>query len=369
MAGMIRLILASIFICLGAHAQVGIFEAQSDVGAVMHPGSADFDSSTKRYTVTGSGDNMWAAQDQFHYVWKKVTASDLTLSATIEMAAGDGDGHRKGVLMIRQTLDDDSAYVDAARHGDGLTSLQYRVRRGEVTHEVESNTSGPVKLRIEKQGDVFYLWIGGMEGDWQFSGAAAKVALQAPFYVGIGVCAHKKDALEKTVFSNVELSTRVDHPHTLYSTVETVMLSGDARSGYVAPKRIVKPGWSADGHSLTFESEGKQEETIFTPLRTAAPVGPPVEVVKSEAKPLPSDGFNNVSPFPSPDGKYLLFLSYAKDLKQLPEDGELTLRVMTLATGAIRSLATFTGGPGSLGPSPWSPDGRRIVFVSYQAMD
>jgi hypothetical protein len=55
---------------------------------------------------------MWAAQD--HYVWKRVSAREVTLSARIEIAPGEGDGHRKGVLMTRQSLDDDSAYVDAA---------------------------------------------------------------------------------------------------------------------------------------------------------------------------------------------------------------------------------------------------------------
>ena len=32
--------------------------------------------------------------------------------------------------MIRQSLDADSAYVDVALHGDGLTSLQFRDAQG-----------------------------------------------------------------------------------------------------------------------------------------------------------------------------------------------------------------------------------------------
>ena len=45
--------------------------------------------------------------------------------------------------MIRQSLDADSAYVDVALHGDGLTSLQFREAKGAATHEVQANVSAP----------------------------------------------------------------------------------------------------------------------------------------------------------------------------------------------------------------------------------
>jgi len=41
---------------LRAQGPVGIFENHSDVGTVLHPGSATFDSSKQTYTLTGSGD-------------------------------------------------------------------------------------------------------------------------------------------------------------------------------------------------------------------------------------------------------------------------------------------------------------------------
>ena len=44
--------------------------------------------------------------------------------------------------MIRQGLEADAAYVDAAVHGDGLTSLQFRDAKGGQTHEVQANVAG-----------------------------------------------------------------------------------------------------------------------------------------------------------------------------------------------------------------------------------
>ena len=106
---------------------------------------------TRTYTITGSGENMWAAKDALHFVWKKVSG-DVTITADIEHLGAGGDPHRKAVLMIRQTLDEDSAYVDAAVHGDGLTSLQFRDEKGAATHEVQANVSGPKRVRLTSAG-------------------------------------------------------------------------------------------------------------------------------------------------------------------------------------------------------------------------
>lgn len=372
---------------------IGIFASQSDVGDVLHPGSAEYDANTKTYTVSGSGDNMWASNDEFHFVWKQVSAKDLSLTADISILGDSKEGHRKAVLMIRQSLDGDSAYVDAARHGEGLTSLQFRDQKGAITREVESNVSGPTRLRIEKLGDRFYMWVGNKKGHLQFSGGSAHVEFQAPFYVGIGVCAHQKDAVEKATFTNVVLDTNITPAKAQYSTVETVLASGDARTGFVSPKHLTAPGWSPDGKKLTFEVGGHRKEAIFTPLRTAAPVGAPITAeVQSNGEYVASnqsgtmqiwhkgaDGsqpeqmtpadYNSVSPHLSPDGKYLLFLTYAKDLSALPENQEVSLRLITLANKSVKTLGTFVGGQGSLGEHPWSPDGHRVVFISYQTIE
>lgn len=392
------LALVTLLASVGAEAQdsstsLGIFENQNDVGNVLHPGSAEYDADTKTYTVTGSGENMWLASDEFHFVWKKISAQDVALTANISILGTGGNEHRKAVLMIRQSLDGDSAYVDAARHGEGLTSLQFRDEKGAVTDEVESNVSGPARLRIEKQGDRFYLWIAGENEDLQFAGGSTRVEMHAPFYVGIGVCAHDKDAIVKAAFTNVDLNTSVTHHKAAYSTVETALQSGDARTGYVSRERLTSPGWSVNGQALTFEIDGHRRETPFTPLRTAAPVGAPLTAQTeskfvysasnqsgsmqiwrkmadgSQPEQMTSDDFNNVSPSLSPDGKYLLFLSYSKDLKELPENQDVELRMMSLADKSIKTLASFVGGEGSLGTQPWSPDGRRVVFISYQSLE
>src|SRR5262249_51514522 len=137
---------------------LGSFENHRDIGEVRHPGTGTFDAAARAYTVTGSGANMWAARDAFHYAWKRVEGGDLSLAADIAFIGEGKEPHRKACLVIRQDLDADSAYVDAALHGDGLTSLQFRDSKGDLTHEVQANVSAsPKRLRLEKRGNYVRL--------------------------------------------------------------------------------------------------------------------------------------------------------------------------------------------------------------------
>ena len=70
-----------------AQRTLGIFTDGVDIGApsTIGAGSAVYDADKKTYALAGGGENMWAAADHFHYVWKKVSG-DVSLDATIEFA-------------------------------------------------------------------------------------------------------------------------------------------------------------------------------------------------------------------------------------------------------------------------------------------
>jgi hypothetical protein len=183
---------------------LGLFEGHGDVGTVLHAGSVEYDAGKRSYTITGSGENVWFANDAFQFVWKKVSG-DVTLTADISFIGKGVNEHRKAVLMIRQSLDADCPYADVAVHGSGLTSLQFREEKGTATHEVQANVSAPRRVRIEKHGAYFIMSLAGEGGKLQPAGGPTRIELKEPFYVGIGVCSHDKDVVEKAVFSNVEL--------------------------------------------------------------------------------------------------------------------------------------------------------------------
>ena len=102
---------------------------------------------------------MWETVDAFHYVWQKISG-DVTITADVRFIGKGAEGHRKAAVMIRQSLDAGSAYADVALHGDGLTSLQYRPVAGTETQEIESEVKGPKRIRIDRHGNEFRMFVG-----------------------------------------------------------------------------------------------------------------------------------------------------------------------------------------------------------------
>ena len=484
-------LLAALALPAAMQGQPGIFEGSGDIGAVLHKGAVEFDAGAKSYRVTGSGDNVWGTADAFHFAWKKVSG-DFSISADITFATKTGEEHKKAMLMVRQSLDADSAYADVAAHVVGLTSLQSRESKGAATHEVQANVSAvPKHLQITKRGSYFYLSMAGDGEEMHFAGPAMKVELQEPFYVGIGVCAHNKDNVESATFSNVVITplAATAAKGTLYSTMETMTVSStDRRAAYSATGRFEAPNWlkdntllyNASGHLLRIPSDGSAKpvtidtatigrinnDHVPTPDGTMVGIsdgtqqggsrvyltpmagGTPKKItekapsylhgISPDGKTLaycaqrngnfdvytipaaggeetrltttdglddgpeyspdgqfiyfnsvrsgsmqiwrmkpdgsgqeqvtPDDGYNNWFAHVSPDGTRIAFVTFNKDVPadEHPPDKEVMLRVMTLANKRINVLTKLFGGQGTMNVNSWSPDSRRLAFVSYQ---
>ena len=332
-----------------AAAPVGVFESHGDVGIVLHPGSVEYDAAKRSYTIVGSGENMWLANDAFQFVWKKMSG-DVTLTADIAFLGKGVHEHRKAVLMIRQTLDADSPYADAALHGSGLTSLQYREEEGAATHEIQANVSAPKRLRIEKRGAYFSMWLADEKGEFHPASGPTRIALKEPFYAGLGVCSHDKDVVEKAVFSNVELKPAepaAGAASTLYSTLEIITVaSTDRRAIYVAPGRFEAPNWMPDGKNLIFNRNGHIEKIAVTG-------GTPQIIDTGFARRCNND--HGISP----DGTQLVISDNSQ------KDHQSLVYIVPIGGGAPRRITRKS-------PSywhGWSPDGKTLAFVGERNGD
>ena len=469
-------------------AALGAFTHATDVGKIALPGSAEFTSAKGQYRISGSGANIWAKEDAFHFLWKQL-AGDLafTMDATWE---GTGkDAHRKVCAMVRQGLDADAPYVDVAVHGDGLIELQYRKVKGGDTYGVRTPIKAPATVRLERDGDVFTVSVAKDGRSFQPVGAVS-LALPNPVHVGLAVSAHNATVLETALVSNVTLTERIAQPsekrvretslevlniatgertlvHRERSLFEApnwsrdgqqlvvnraggiftvpvsggelqrlntgavdrnnndhglsfdgrwlALSSGGGKEGsriYVVPAtggepRLVTPtgpsywhGWSPDGTMLVYcarrndnfdiyaiPAAGGEERRLttadglddgceytadgtkiyFNSERTGVmqiwrmnPDGSQQEQVTTDP------AFGDWFPHPSPDGKWLVFLSFDKSVKGHPANQNVTLRLMPLAGGKPKVIATLFGGQGTLNVPSWSPDSTRIAFVSYR---
>ncbi len=117
------------------------------------------------------------------------------------------------------------------------------------------------------------------------------------------------------------------------------------------------PDYSPDGQFIYFNSERSGAMQIWR-MKTDG----------SGQEPVTNDDYNNWFPHPSPDGKWIVFLSYEKDIKGHPENQDVRLRLLPAKGGPIEVLARLFGGQGTINVPSWSPDSRKLAFVSYQLL-
>ena len=79
-----------------------------------------------------------------------------------------------------------------------------------------------------------------------------------------------------------------------------------------------------------------------------------------------ADKPNNWFPHLSPDGRWIAFLSFLKDVDAAdhPYYKRVYLRLMSVDGGAPKVIAYVYGGQGTMNVPSWSPDGRKLAFVS-----
>jgi dipeptidyl aminopeptidase/acylaminoacyl peptidase len=86
----------------------------------------------------------------------------------------------------------------------------------------------------------------------------------------------------------------------------------------------------------------------------------------SSQQQVTSDEYNNWFPHVSPDGKRIVFLSFSKDVSPTdhPFYRHVVLRMMPITGGQPKVVAYVYGGQGTINVPSWSPDSRRVAFVS-----
>jgi hypothetical protein len=196
--------------------KIGIFKGQTDVGSALVPGSSSYDAATGQYTIVSAGYNVWYQRDEFRYLWTKISG-DVSLAADVAFPDPAGYNDRKAVLVIRQSLDDDSKEMVVALHGAGLMHLAWRpvadsmMKEERVNHRKDHstdslNTGMAQRIGIQKQGDSFTVWI-SMHGEPMHQmGDPVSLHIDGPFYAGIGFCSHLPAKTDTTVLSHVVLA-------------------------------------------------------------------------------------------------------------------------------------------------------------------
>ncbi len=331
-----------------AQRPVGIFDSHTDVGRVRRPGSASYDPQRQAYLVTGSGQNMWNDPDDFHFVWKRLSGNFI-LSTRARFVGKGVEGHRKIGWTIRPSLESNSAHVTAALHGDGLMSLQFRRATGGITEEAKSLDSLPgadAVIQLERRDGVYLMSVARF-GDTLATQEITGVSLPDTVYVGLFVCAHNENVVERAGFSNVRITIPAKRDFVAYrdyigSNLEILdVATGNSTIVHRYRGSFQAPNWTPDGKSLIYAQEGRLQRFDISSRRA--------EVINT--------GFatrNNNDHVLSFDGRMMAISHHAV------EDSGASIVYTVPATGGTPKRVTAKG-PSYL--HGWSPDGRWLVYV------
>jgi len=115
------------------------------------------------------------------------------------------------------------------------------------------------------------------------------------------------------------------------------------------------PAYSPDGRHIYYN--GSQSGTMQ--IWRMRPDG-------SDREQITFDQYNDWFPHFSPDGKWMVFISFLDDIdvNDHPFYKRVMIRMMPVDGGAPIVIAHLYGGQGTMNVPSWSPDSKRIAFVS-----
>ncbi len=141
-----------------------------------------------------------------------------------------------------------------------------------------------------------------------------------------------------------------------YDIYTIPVAGGRERRLTTAPGLDDGPDYSPDGRYIYFNSVRTGRMAIW---RMRADGREQIQLTHDEA-------YGDWFPHPSPDGRWLAFLSYESSVEGHPPNKNVWLRLMPAEGGEARVIATLFGGQGTLNVPSWSPDSKAFAFVSYR---
>ena len=116
------------------------------------------------------------------------------------------------------------------------------------------------------------------------------------------------------------------------------------------------PDYSPDGRYIYFNSERTGAMKIWRMNSDGM----------NETQITNDDEYGDWFPHPSPDGKWIVFLSYDSSVEGHPPNKDIALRIMPASGPEPKVLARLFGGQGTINVPSWSPDSKHVAFVSYR---
>ncbi len=223
--------------------------AQQDVGAVAAVGGGG--QSDGSFLLTGSGADVWFAEDEIHYAYVPVSG-DSTITARVRHLQ-NVHPNAKGGVMIRESLTTGSAHAMVnLTPSAGVEFIRRATTGGATAAAATAGLLAPHWVRLTRVGGTFTAYQSPDGVTWTMVGSPVTVTMGAAAYMGLAVNSHLDGTLCQAWFDQVTTTPASLPPSAPTGLVAT---AGGAR---------VDLAWSADAAA-----------TSYTVKRAiAAPAGP-----------------------------------------------------------------------------------------------
>jgi len=153
--GVIPISCAVVLVCVGISPPLNAQSLPSpwvagDVGTPVAQGSVVFSDDTFR--VTAAGGEIGSQADRFTFVQRRLTGDGVIVA---HLRPANGDALAKAGLMIRESLDPQSAHVFALSTGSGIVRFERRRVEGGGTTRTNTRSTAAPWLKVERHGATF----------------------------------------------------------------------------------------------------------------------------------------------------------------------------------------------------------------------
>ena len=177
------------------------------VGDTGAAGSVQLGDADGKFSVKGSGGDIWGNADAFHFVWQPVTG-DCEIVARIA-AVPAAPSQAKIGLMIRSDLAREASECSVVAVAGTKLQFLSRVTNGKpTTAKDKAGTPVPRWLRLVRKGAVITGYDSPDGKAWTEAGHETLTDIGATAFVGLAVCSHSKDQLASGLFTEVRVQKK-----------------------------------------------------------------------------------------------------------------------------------------------------------------
>ncbi len=221
----------------------------ADVGAPAIAGSASSNGGV--FTVKAAGSDIYAASDQFHFVYQPLSG-DTVLRARAATQANTSSWAKAGV-MLRATTDPGSPYYAAFVTPANGVAVQWRKTQAGGTTQKTTAGATPVYLEVSRSGNTFTAYTSPDGTSWTaVPGSTVTFAMPAGVLAGLAATSHSASRLGTASFDSVSIGGTAPPPPNDFSIAPSpasvTVVAGGSGSSSIATTLV---SGSAETVSLT----------------------------------------------------------------------------------------------------------------------